>query len=128
MACSLFSLGSTGSQDIRPGEQKAMGCGQRRSGPRYNGHMRMPSESFGLDRYGDYAGVAFYGPPNRGFWTDCFEASYIYLEPIFSAILALTTRQSDAPAPQVIQQWRDIEGWADSGTRTELDREQVAEL
>ena len=68
--------------------------------------------------YGDYFGVIFYGPPDRGFWLDSLEVSNFYLKPLFQGMLDKAFREGNSP-PQLAVEWNCITGWC------ELDRSQI---
>jgi hypothetical protein len=81
----------------------------------------MPYEAegnFAFGDYGDYGGVAFYGPPDTGCWTDKIEISNRFIRPLFNAIVD-RVQQRRAPVrlqvPRLISQWNQCIGWTDPG-------------
>ena len=71
-----------------------------------------PSEAFAFGGYGDWSGVSFYGPPEKGFWLDRLDISDRFIDPIFSAILSKSEKQE---LPQVIKDWCELSAWCDVG-------------
>ena len=72
---------------------------------------------FGPGSYGDYSGLSFLGTPTNGFWFTEFSASFIYLEPLFRAILD-RAEVSRASIPKLVQQWNQCR----------LDAEKIVEV
>ncbi|SFI05595.1 hypothetical protein [Planctomicrobium piriforme] len=82
------------------------------------------------DRYGDYSGVVFYGPPNDGIWSDRIEVSDIYLDPLFHGILTRAWRASEGESVgRLTSDWNTVSGWSSNAVgRVPVSPEDAAEF
>jgi hypothetical protein len=86
-------------------------------------------EDFSHGSYGDYAGVAFYGPPTEGFWFDRLAVSERYIDPLFSAIADRSGADAgEGRTPRVVRDWQALEGWAGTDGITELPGQEAEQL
>jgi hypothetical protein len=84
------------------------------------------NDQFAHNRYGDYSGATFYGPPDRGFWVDHLEVSNFYLYPLFHGMLDKASREGNSP-PQLAVEWNCLTGWRELG-RHQLEAGQAMEF
>ena len=87
--------------------------------------MAVTSE-FEHGSYGDLSGVAFFGPPTRGFWFERLAISNIYMHPLFYGVLERSWREGVA-VPQLAAEWNAGTGWRES-ERCEVLPDQAAEF
>jgi len=83
---------------------------------------------FAHGSYGDYAGMAFYGPPADGFWLDRLAVSERFVHPLFCGILDRSSALGGDRAPSLVRDWNLGEGWVKADRSVEVLRRDAVVL